>query len=174
MSIRTITPHQAQELLAQGAVLIDVRENDEHARERIPEARLVPLGTVDKSTFSGLHAEQVIFHCRSGARTTANAHTLASAVKCDAYLIDGGLDAWKRAGLPVVSDRKQPIEIMRQVQISAGSLVLLSVLLGATISPLLYGLAGAVGAGLTLAGVTGSCAMARVLRAMPWNRAREA
>ena len=36
MSIRAITPNQARELLAQGAVLIDVRETDEHARERIP------------------------------------------------------------------------------------------------------------------------------------------
>jgi 3-mercaptopyruvate sulfurtransferase SseA len=29
-------------------------------------------------------------------------------------MIEGGLDAWKRAGLPVVTNRKQPIEIMRQ------------------------------------------------------------
>ena len=173
MSIRTITPNQARELLAQGAVLIDIREPDEHARERIPEARLVPLATIGDSAFSSLRAEQVIFHCRSGARTKAHAQTLASAVSCDKYLIEGGLDAWKRAGLPVVTDRKQPIEIMRQVQIAAGSLVLLGVLLGATISPVLYALAGLVGAGLTLAGVTGTCAMARLLRVMPWNRVTE-
>jgi hypothetical protein len=48
------------------------------------------------------------------------------------------------------------------------------VLLGATISPVLYALAGLVGAGVTLAGVTGTCAMARVLRVMPWNRVNEA
>ena len=174
MSIRTITPNQAHELLAQGAVLVDIREADEHARERIPEARLVPLGTVGYSAFAGLGAKQVIFHCRSGARTKANAQTLASAVSCDTYVLEGGLDAWKRAGLPVVTDRKQPIEIMRQVQIAAGSLVLVGVLLGATISPLFYALAGIVGAGLTFAGVTGTCAMARLLRVMPWNRASEA
>jgi rhodanese-related sulfurtransferase len=174
MSIRPITPNQARELLLQGAALIDIREADEHARERIPEARLVPLGTVGYSAFSGLGAEQVIFHCRSGARTKANARTLASAVKCDTYMIEGGLDAWKRAGLPVITDRKQPIEIMRQVQIASGSLVLLGVLLGATISPVFYALAGLVGAGLTLAGATGTCAMARLLRVMPWNRVSEA
>lgn len=174
MSIRTITPNQARELLAQGAVLIDIREADEHARERIPEARLVPLGTVGHSAFAGAGAKQVIFHCRSGARTKANARTLASAVSCDTYMIEGGLDAWKQAGLAVVTDRKQPIEIMRQVQIAAGSLVLLGVLLGATISPLFYALAGIVGAGLTVSGVTGTCAMARLLRVMPWNRVSEA
>ena len=174
MSIRTITPNQARELLAQGAVLIDIRETDEHARERIPEARLVPLATIGDSAFSSLRAEQVIFHCRSGARTKAHAQTLASAVSCDTYLIEGGLDAWKRAGLPVVTDRKQPIEIMRQVQIAAGSLVLLGTLLGATISPLLYVLPGVIGAGLVLSGVTGTCAMARLLRVMPWNRVEAA
>ena len=173
MSIRAITPNQARDLLAQGAVLIDIRETDEHARERIPEARLVPLRAIGNSAFSGLGTEQVIFHCRSGARTNANARTLASAVSCETYMIEGGLEAWKRAGLPVVSDRKQPIEIMRQVQIAAGSLVLLGVLLGATISPVLYALAGLVGAGLTVAGVTGTCLMARLLRVMPWNRVSE-
>ena len=173
MSIRTITPHQARDLLAQGAVLIDIRETDEHARERIPEARLVPLRAIGATALSGRGVEQVIFHCRSGARTNANARILASAVSCDTYMIDGGLEAWKRAGLPVVTDRKQPIEIMRQVQIAAGSLVLLGVLLGATISPVLYALAGLVGAGLTVAGVTGTCLMARLLRVMPWNRVTE-
>ena len=46
-------------------------------------------------------------------------------------------------------------------------------LLGATISPVLYALAGLVGAGLTVAGVTGTCLMARLLRVMPWNRVTE-
>jgi hypothetical protein len=59
---------------------------------------------------------------------------------------------------------------MRQVQIAAGSLVLTGVLLGAIASPAFYAIAGFVGAGLTLAGVTGTCAMARLLRVMPWNR----
>ena len=173
MSIRAITPNQARDLLTQSAVLIDIRETDEHARERIPAARLVPLRAIGNSAFSGLGSGQAIFHCRSGARTNANARILASAVSCDTYMIDGGLEAWKRAGLPVVTDRKQPIEIMRQVQIAAGSLVLLGVLLGATISPVLYALAGLVGAGLTVAGVTGTCLMARLLRVMPWNRVTE-
>ncbi len=36
-----------------------------------------------------------------------------------------GLEAWRDAGLPTVKDARQPIEIMRQVQIGAGSLVAL-------------------------------------------------
>ena len=85
-------------------------------------------------------------------------------------MLEGGLDAWKKAGLPVSLDRSQPIDIMRQVQIAAGSLVLLGVVLGAFVSPNFYALSGFVGAGLTFAGISGFCGMARVLGAMPWNQ----
>jgi hypothetical protein len=56
------------------------------------------------------------------------------------------------------------------VQIVAGSLVLLGVLLGAVVAPGFYALSGFVGAGLLFAGVSGICGMARLLTVMPWNR----
>ena len=60
---------------------------------------------------------------------------------------------------------------MRQVQIVAGSLVVLGVLLGSLVSPWLYALSGFVGAGLVFAGVSGTCGLASLLRLMPWNSA---
>jgi hypothetical protein len=60
--------------------------------------------------------------------------------------------------------------LTRQVQIAAGSMVVLGVILGVTVSPLFYALSGFVGAGLVFAGVTGTCGLASVLRLMPWNR----
>ena len=99
-----------------------------------------------------------------------NAALLAQAAQVDAFILDGGIEAWKKAGLPVAQDGKQPIEIMRQVQIAAGGLALLGALLGLTVSPMFYALSGAVGAGLMFSGMTGSCAMARILKIMPWNR----
>jgi rhodanese-related sulfurtransferase len=170
MSIQRITPEQAQSLLGSGAALIDVRDRDEYAREHIPQARNIPLANLDQSPLSTRGASAVIFHCKSGARTAANATRLAAATGCDAYFLEGGLDAWKGAGLPVQLDRKQPLELMRQVQIAAGLLVLTGVVLGASVSSAYYVLAGFVGAGLTFSGVTGTCAMARLLRLMPWNR----
>jgi hypothetical protein len=82
-----------------------------------------------------------------------------------------GIDAWKRAGLPVKTDRSRPIEIQRQVQLAAGSLVLLGVLLGLFGHPAFYAVAGFVGTGLVFAGLTGWCGMAKLLGQMPWNRA---
>jgi rhodanese-related sulfurtransferase len=170
--LNTITPDEAARLLREGgATLVDVREADEHARERIPGARNLPLSRLEEAELAVHQGKPVLFHCRSGARTAGNADRLAAkAGLCEAYVVEGGLDAWKRAGLPVAEDRRQPIELMRQVQIAAGSMVVLGVLLGAFVAPGFYLLSGFVGAGLVFAGVTGTCGLARVLRMMPWNR----
>ena len=95
---------------------------------------------------------------------------MATAVEGEAFVLQGGLDAWALAGLPVKEDRQAPLEIMRQVQIAAGMLVLTGVLLGFIAHPAFFGLSAFVGAGLTFAGATGFCGMARLLQAAPWNR----
>ncbi len=167
MTLKTISPAEAKKLVAQGATLIDVRGPDEHARERISGASNKPLGELKTL---GATPGPVIFHCKSGARTAANASNLASAAQCEAYILEGGLEAWKAAGLPVSTDKSQPIEIMRQVQITAGSLVLLGVLLSAFVSPSFIWLSAFIGAGLVFSGVSGSCMMAQMLGQMPWNK----
>jgi rhodanese-related sulfurtransferase len=172
--LKTITAEEAARLVREdGAALVDVREPDEHARERIPGARNLPLSRLEEAELAVHQGRPVLFHCRSGARTEGNAARLAAKAGPgrEAYAVAGGLEAWKRAGLPVAEDRRRPLELMRQVQITAGSLVLLGVVLGALVSPWLYGIAAFVGAGLVFAGVTGTCGMARLLRLMPWNRA---
>ena len=86
-------------------------------------------------------------------------------------LVEGGLDAWKAAGLPVTVDRRQPLELQRQVQIGAGSLAFLGTALGLLVSPWFLAVPLFVGAGLITAGVTGFCGLARLLARAPWNRA---
>lgn len=168
-----ITPAEAARLIADGAVLVDVREADERARAAIPGAQHRPLSAPGPVAVAP--GSVVLFHCRSGARTAAHGQALAEAAPgCRAYRIEGGLDAWREAGLPVQENRGAPIELMRQVQIAAGSLVLAGVLGGALAAPWLYGLAGFVGAGLVFAGASGTCGMASLLRRMPWNRASAA
>jgi rhodanese-related sulfurtransferase len=170
--LKTISPEAAAALLREGgATLVDVREPDEHARERIPGARNLPLSRLEEAELAVHDGRPVLFHCRSGARTQGNAQRLAAkAGICEAYVVEGGLEAWKRAGLPVTEDRRQPLELMRQVQIAAGSMVVLGVVLGAAVAPAFFALSAFVGAGLVVAGVTGTCGLARVLRLMPWNR----
>ena len=169
MSLPHISPSDAKALINQGAILIDIRDMDEHARERIPQARNMPLSKLCESSV-GKDQKAIVFHCKSGNRTRMNAALLAQAAQVDAFILEGGIDAWKKAGLPVAQDRRHPIEIMRQVQITAGGLTLLGALLGFAINPAFYVLSGAIGAGLMFSGITGSCAMARILKIMPWNR----
>jgi rhodanese-related sulfurtransferase len=173
MSLPTITPEHAKRLLEKGAILVDIHEADEHAREKIQGARHLPLSQLDEADLALREGKAVIFYCRSGARTLANAQRLASKAgeNCEAFLLEGGLEAWKKSGLPVVTDRRQPLELQRQVQIGAGSLALSGTLLGLLVSPWFFAIPLFVGAGLIIAGVTGFCGMARLLMRMPWNRA---
>jgi len=173
MSLPKISPQQAKQMLDEGAILVDIREPDEHAREHIADAKHIPLSLLDDADLNVHRGRPVVFHCRSGARTLGNASRLAAKLggECQAYIVDGGLDAWRKAGLPVVTDRRQPLELQRQVQIGAGSLAFFGTLLGLLLSPWLFAVPLFVGAGLMTAGVTGFCGMARLLVHMPWNRA---
>lgn len=170
MSLSNINPSDASRLIQNGAVVIDIRGADEYAREHIQGAKNIPLDAISPDTLALVNNQRVIFHCRSGMRTSANAQRLAEAVKTDAFILAGGIDAWKKAHYPVVKDASQPLELQRQVQIGAGFLALTGCILGLTISPKFHYLSGFVGAGLLFAGITGFCGMAKILMHMPWNR----
>lgn len=167
MTMTLVSPVEAQRLIEAGAKLVDIRERDEHAREHIPGAANVPLSEIDHFNAGDC---AVVFHCRSGARTETNAARLSATADVPCYVIEGGIEAWRRAGLDVAVDRRQPLELMRQVQLVAGGLILLGILLGFLVNPNFFALSAFVGAGLMIAGATGWCGMARLLRYMPWNR----
>ena len=169
MSLKSITPAEAHDLITRGAVLVDIRDADEHAREHIPGARHLPLSEITKGKIP-LQAKAIVYHCKSGARTKGNAQALCDAAECEAYVVEGGLDAWRKAGLPVRVDTKQPLPLNRQVQIGAGTLVLAGAILGYAVSPWFYLVPAFVGAGLLQAGITGWCGMANLLQLLPWNR----
>jgi rhodanese-related sulfurtransferase len=169
--LEPITPAAARQLIERNkAVLIDIREPEEHAREHIVGARLVPISGFDQHDFDRDHDKAVIVHCRSGMRTAEHAASIIARGFPRAFALEGGLEAWKKAGLPVHVDRSRPIELIRQVQIGAGALVLLGLALALAINPWFAALSAFVGAGLVFAGATGFCGMARLLAVMPWNR----
>ena len=169
--ITVVGPDLLAAWLASGdAALVDVREDYEHAEERIEGAALAPLSTFDAEVVRRAHpGKRVVFHCRSGKRS---AQAAAQFRRPDepAFHLAGGIEAWKAAGMPVLKPTGGPrIGIMRQVQIVAGGLVLIGVGLGLVVSPWFLGIAAFVGAGLAFAGITGWCGMAMALSRMPWN-----
>ena len=160
----------AARLKAGQAVLVDIREPDEFARAHVKGALPRPLSGFEAAHLRIEPGRDVVFACRTGMRTGGACDRLAAAVDGEAFVLEGGLDAWRAAGLPVAENRKAPLEMMRQVQIGAGSLVLAGVILGFAAHPAFFGVSAFVGAGLTFAGVSGFCGMARVLALAPWNR----
>jgi len=171
MTLPIISAEQARTYLAQGGVLVDVREADEHARERVPGVRHMPLSRLEEAELNVEAGKPVLFHCKSGMRTQGAAGKLAEKVgpECEAFIVEGGIDALKKAGVATSVDASQPLELQRQVQIGAGSLALVGTLLGLLFSPWFFAIPAFVGAGLMFAGLTGFCGMARILVRAPWN-----
>jgi rhodanese-related sulfurtransferase len=151
-------------------VLVDVREEDEAAHERIAGAVSLPLTRFAAASLPDPRGRKLALHCASGARSTKAAQTLLAGGRDEVVHLKGGLAAWKAAGLPVVKGGGA-LPVMRQVQIAAGSLALLGVALGFLVHPGFFLVSGAVGAGLLRAGLTGKCMMADLLMKLPYNRA---
>lgn len=109
MSIKTIDPQTLQKLLAEDqAILVDVREHQEVARERIPAAQHVPLSAFNPEALRTEDGKIVVYHCATGGRTMQFGFPLAAAAADagakDAYHLGGGLMAWKSAGLETEGD----------------------------------------------------------------------
>ena len=72
-------PKTVSDWLAQNkAILIDIREADEHAREHISGARLAPLSRFGSGELAQERGEIAVFHCNSGNRTSQAASQLLS------------------------------------------------------------------------------------------------
>jgi len=106
MKLKSIDAVSLKKRLDEGkAILIDVREAHEHAREHIEGSRLAPLSRFQLEEFGADRDKTAVFYCHSGGRTGFNAGLLLSKGFRDAYHLSGGILAWKAAGLPTRSKR---------------------------------------------------------------------
>lgn len=151
--------------------LVDVREFPEYAAGRITEARLIPLNEIERRAEEIKRAAPVYLICRSGRRSALAQQKLQALGFEEVYNVRGGMLEWEAREFPVVRDARAPWSLERQVRLVAGFLVFISVLLSATVAQPLLWIAGFVGAGLTFAAITDSCAMGMLLARMSWNRA---
>lgn len=127
MTLPRLSPVQAKRLIDAGAVLIDIREDDEHAKSHIPGAYHIALSRFDRGLMAASSGKTVIFHCRSGARTLGHASRLGAGAgaSCKAYILDGGLEAWRAAGLPVITEASPPFGLRRRMRMAAHALATL-------------------------------------------------
>ena len=170
MTLKTITPLEAKAWLDRNeAVLLDVREAAEYKATHIPGSHWIPLGQISAARLPRGHHKKILIHCQAGKRGEKACTTLmAEQSDLDVYNIEGGLNAWAAAGLPMQTGTVLPLN--RQVQVAIGLLLVLFTVAGFGVHPVFHILAGLMGLGLINAGVTGWCGMATVLAKMPWNR----
>lgn len=164
-----ITPQKAKNLVDEdNALLIDVREPDEYVSEHVPGAQLQPLSVLGLLPADEQPERPAVYFCNSGHRTAAAVETLEKRGHTRTYIIDGGLQAWAKAGLPM-EKRKGVLPIARQVHLAAGSLIVIFLLIGQHV-PFFRLFAVFIGLGLIASGLTGACGMAVLLKKMPWNK----
>jgi rhodanese-related sulfurtransferase len=168
----TIDPASAASWLARGeAVLIDVREPSEYSSEHIAEATLMPLSRFDPAQAVAPAGKKLILQCKGGTRARQAGERLVAAGRQEVWTIEGGLDGWKKAGLPTVRSAGGPrIDVQRQTQIVIGLGVLTGVLLGVFVSPWFLILSAFFGCGLTFAGLSGTCMLAVLIAKLPFNQ----
>ncbi|MEB3320800.1 MAG: rhodanese-like domain-containing protein [Cyanobium sp.] len=158
----------AEQFASRHVAVIDVREPMEYATGHIAGSLNVSLSRLAQAD---LPQGPLVLVCQSGNRSAKGVQTLLQRGTGQPISdLEGGLPSWQQAGLPLRRLANAPLPLMRQVQIAAGSLVLLGLILSHTVAPAWILLTGFVGAGLVFAGISGFCGMARLLALMPWNR----
>ncbi|HEV2037907.1 MAG TPA: rhodanese-like domain-containing protein [Candidatus Eremiobacteraceae bacterium] len=101
--VEDYAPRQAQDEVARGALLIDVREQHEWDAGRMPGAHLIPMGDIPAHLSDLPRDRRIIFTCRSGNRSgTIKDYMIDEQGYTDVHNLLGGILAWQVDGLPVV------------------------------------------------------------------------
>lgn len=100
MPIQTVDPATLKDWLDRGeAILIDVREPEEHQKENIPGAISLPLAKISYRTLPELESKRLVVHCALGKRgALACEKLLDENPELDIYNLDGGITAWLQHG----------------------------------------------------------------------------
>jgi rhodanese-related sulfurtransferase len=157
-------------MAGRGPQIIDVRTPGEFETAHIPGSVNVPLDVLREHGDELVHHldEQTVLVCRSGQRATTARQALAAAGLPNPRILQGGIADWQSTGAPVRTGRRR-WDLERQVRLVAGSIVLVAILASVAFEPAKW-IAAFIGAGLTVAALTNTCAMGRLLTKLPYNR----
>ena len=98
--IRETDPAGAATMLAEGAVLLDVREPDEFEQGAVPGSVHIPRGNLEPNVENRLPDKEaaVVVMCAGGVRSAFAAQTLQEMGYGDVVSMDGGFNRWKDEG----------------------------------------------------------------------------
>jgi rhodanese-related sulfurtransferase len=99
-----LTPREVSERVGAGELsIVDVREQWEYARDHIPNAKLTTLSQIIARPEEAITADDVVFVCEVGQRSAVAAELAAAVGKKHVFNLEGGMQAWRGAGLPTES-----------------------------------------------------------------------
>ena len=102
--LNVLSPQEIDGLLSQEKIiLIDVREPNEHQAEHIAGAVLRPLSTFDAGDLPFEDGRLIVLHCGIGKRSAMAAEKCFAVGVKEITHMEGGLAAWKKAGLTTKS-----------------------------------------------------------------------
>lgn len=156
-------------LRGSGVFLLDVRGFDEFAAGHADGAACIPLPDLERRAGDLPTDRPVLVMCQSGGRSALAAEHLRALGMDNITDVAGGLNAWRQAGLPIIS-QTSAIPLERQVRIAAGAMVFGFSLAGFLANKSFFYGAAFIGFMLTLTGALGICPMMSALRLLPWNR----
>src|SRR5688572_21957752 len=110
MTAQTIPSFDVETQRRQGVPMriIDVRTPAEFHRVHAQGAELFPLGRLDAAEFAGVEPTTPLYViCKSGSRAAVACERLRKAGLVNVRSVEGGTDAWERAGLAVVRGNRQ-------------------------------------------------------------------
>ena len=101
---QSVDVKQAQTMISNGALLLDVREPAEYAAAHAPNAKLIPLGEISShlKEIEAYKDKPIAVMCHSGRRSAIAAAMLKEAGFTQASSVQGGIQAWEQAGLAVI------------------------------------------------------------------------
>lgn len=121
MTIKTVNVNKAYELLQGGMLLIDVREPDEWGQGIAKGAKPCRKSDLEKNTCHQIASfdQPILLMCAGGKRSDACAKTLQSEGYVNLISVEGGINAWKSAGLPIESYQTSDFDLRysRQMQL---------------------------------------------------------
>lgn len=147
--------------------------------QAIPGSLNIPLDRIQRALADIRHAADrgdVLIVCASGARSENACRILAESGITTATL-SGGTGAWAAEGHDLHRPQGNPRAtwgMERQVRLTAGTVVLLGLLLGLLVHPAIQILSAGIAAGLVFSALTNTCGMAAILAKLPHNRTGEA
>ena len=101
--MKDVGMHAATQLMNRDALVLDVREPKEMEGGKLPNAVHIPLSELDKriGEIASRAGKPVVAYCARGQRSRGAGAALAKAGFKDIYNLQGGLAAWRGAGLPL-------------------------------------------------------------------------